>query len=80
MFCDEDALEIIAAAWELGVEPAALLAVAEVESNGQAFALIAGQREPLIRFEGHYFNRNLPQSKRAQPPGNKGLHRHARAP
>ncbi len=65
MFDEDTIKEIIAAARELGVEPAALLAVAEVESNGQAFALIAGQREPLIRFEGHYFNRNLPQSKRA---------------
>ena len=65
MFDERTIKEIMAAARELGVEPAALLAVAEVESNGQAFALIDGRREPLIRFEGHYFDRNLPQSKRA---------------
>ncbi|MFN3547717.1 MAG: N-acetylmuramidase domain-containing protein [Mesorhizobium sp.] len=51
------AIEKVAA--EAGVEEAALLAVAEVESGGRAFALVEGRREPLIRFEGHYFDRRL---------------------
>jgi len=42
-----------------GVEAPALLAVAEVESGGRAFAVVDGRREPLIRFEGHYFDRRL---------------------
>lgn len=52
-----EAIEKVAA--EVGVEAAALLAVAEVESGGCAFAVVGGRREPLIRFEGHYFDRRL---------------------
>jgi|GEM_PF-5668082 len=59
MFSTDIISEITAAANALNVEPAALLAVAEVESGGKAFALINGRREPLIRFEGHYFDRRL---------------------
>ena len=44
----------------LGVEPAALLAVAEIESGGHPFALVNGKPMPLIRWEGHYFYRLLP--------------------
>lgn len=44
--------------------PAALLAVAEVESGGRAFATIDGRRVPLIRIEGHYFYRLLTGGKR----------------
>ena len=51
---------------ELNVEPAALLAVAEVESGGKAHARIGGRDEPLIRFEGHYFHRLLAGSARAR--------------
>lgn len=47
------------------IEPEALLAVAEVESAGQIFARIDGRKEPLIRFEGHYFYRLLPTARRA---------------
>ena len=43
----------------LRVPPAALLAVAEVESGGRAHARVNGRDEPLIRFEGHYFHRRL---------------------
>jgi hypothetical protein len=49
---------------ETGAEAAALLAVVEVESGGQVFALIDGRKEPLIRFEGHYFDRLLTPKKR----------------
>jgi hypothetical protein len=65
MFTAETTAEITWAARDLDVEPAALLAVAEVESGGQAFALVAGRREPLIRFEGHYFDRRLSEESRA---------------
>ena len=40
-------------------EPAAILAVIEVESAGRIFARVDGRDEPLIRFEGHYFHRRL---------------------
>lgn len=51
--------EIGKVAQSLGIEAAALAAVAEVESGGRAFAIVEGRREPLIRFEGHYFDRRL---------------------
>lgn len=41
------------------LDPAAVLAVAEVESGGTAWAVVEGRREPLIRWEGHYFDRRL---------------------
>ncbi|RUM97503.1 N-acetylmuramidase family protein [Pseudaminobacter arsenicus] len=65
-FSTETIDEIASAAKALGVEPAALLAIAEVESGGKAFALVSGRREPLIRFEGHYFDRRLSAQKRQQ--------------
>lgn len=65
MFSDQVKNEIIATARAAGVEPAALLAVAEVESGGQVFAKVRGRNEPLIRFEGHYFHRLLAEEKRA---------------
>lgn len=66
MFDDDVVREIEAAAARTGMEPAALLAVAEVESGGRAFAMVGGRREPVIRFEGHYFDRRLPADKRAE--------------
>jgi N-acetylmuramidase/Putative peptidoglycan binding domain len=57
---------IISAAQKAGIEPAALLAVIEVESAGKFFALVNGRQEPLIRFEGHYFDRRLPDSAQQQ--------------
>ncbi len=49
---------------EHGLEPAALLAVCDVESGGRVFATVDGRNEPLIRFEGHYFDRRLSSAKR----------------
>jgi len=46
------------------IEPEALMAVVEVESNGKLGAKVNGRMEPLIRFEGHYFYRLLSNSKR----------------
>ena len=51
---------------DLGVEPAALLAVAEVESAGRAHARVNGRDEPLIRFEGHYMHRLTRGTKRSR--------------
>jgi hypothetical protein len=65
MFSKETIREIERAARQAGVEPAALLAIAEVESGGRVFATVDGRREPLVRFEGHYFDRMLDDGKRA---------------
>ncbi len=56
--------EIVAVAIESGIEPAALLAICKVESGGRVFAQIDGKLEPLIRFEGYYFDRRLAGAKR----------------
>lgn len=66
MFSRETAAEINKAATEFGIEGAALLAIAEIESGGQVFARIDGRKEPLIRFEGHYFDRRLSGERQAQ--------------
>lgn len=57
MFSQETIAEIENVARQNGIDPAALLAIAEVESGGKAFAYVGGRKEPLIRFEGHYFDR-----------------------
>lgn len=66
MFDAETRNEIETAAASLGIEPTALLAVVEVESGGRAFAMVGGRKEPLIRFEGHYFDRRLAGGALAQ--------------
>lgn len=69
MFDDATIAAAEAHAARLKIEPAALLAVAEVESGGKIFATVNGRDEPLIRWEGHYFDKRL-----------KGISReHARA-
>lgn len=69
MFKDATIREIVSVADRLDIEPAALLAVAEVESGGTVFARIGGRDEPLIRFEGHYFDKRLPMPKRMTARG-----------
>lgn len=59
MFARDVISEISRAAQGLDIEPAALLAVADLESGGVAFTTIDGRKEPLIRFEAHYFDRRL---------------------
>jgi len=66
MFSAEVKKEIEAVAREAGLEAAALLAIAEVESGGRAFAIVNGKHEPLIRFEGHYFDRFVEDGRRAE--------------
>lgn len=50
----------------LGIEEAALLAVVEIESAGRLFATVNGRQEPLIRWEGHYFDQRLGEKQRAK--------------
>lgn len=55
--------DIEAVARDLKIEPAALAAVAHVESGLKTHAMVDGRPEPLIRFEGHYFDRRLAGAK-----------------
>ncbi len=66
MFAQDTINEITDAAREAKLEPAALLAVAELESGGRAFAIVDGRKEPPIRFEGHYFDARLSPDDRAK--------------
>lgn len=66
MFDAETLRAVEALANDLNVKNAALLAVAEVESNGHVYAMVKGKREPLIRWEGHYFDQRLVGAKRDQ--------------
>lgn len=65
MFNTHVELEIRAVAAERGVEAAALLAVAEVESGGQALADVGGRPMPLILYEYHVFHRQLRPAARS---------------
>lgn len=60
--------EVLDAAREVeratGTPAAALVAIAIVETNARAFAPVGEGREPLIRFEGHVFDRRLSDDKR----------------
>lgn len=58
--------EVALAAGQLGAETAALAAVADVESGLRPHAIVDGRPEPLIRFEGHYFDRRLAGAARVQ--------------
>lgn len=66
MFSDEEREAIAEAAAMRRLEAAALMAVIEVESGGRTFAWVGGRREPLIRWEGHYFDRLCPPRARAR--------------
>ena len=65
MFDSQTVQAVITIAEEIGVPPAALMAVVEVESGGRVLADVNGRQEPLIRFEGHYFDRLLRGKARA---------------
>ncbi len=56
--------EVERVAMAMNLDPACLMAVVEVESGGRYFARVNGRKEPVIRFEGHYFYRLLPRAKR----------------
>ena len=51
---------------EYALNPAALMAVIEVESSGKVYATVNGKAEPLIRFEGHWFDRRLEGTAKAR--------------
>jgi hypothetical protein len=55
---------VVRAAAARNIDPAALMAVIDVESGSRIFARVDGRNEPLIRFEGHYFDRRLSPEKR----------------
>ena len=59
MFTASVIARIVETAKRINVPPAALLAVAEVESGGRALWDVEGKKLPAIRFEGHYFHRRL---------------------
>lgn len=63
MFNTATITKVKAIADDLGVEAAALLAVAEVESAGVSEWKVSGKNRPPIRFEGHYFYRKLKGDK-----------------
>jgi hypothetical protein len=48
----------------MDIEAAVLLAVVEIESDGVVAARVSGRDEPLIRWEGHYFDQRLTGAKR----------------
>lgn len=55
-----------------GFEAAALKAFIETESAGTVYATVDGKKEPLVRFEGHYFYRLCSPLVRSKAVG-KGL-------
>lgn len=66
MFTKQVIAKVTILARGLNVEPAALLAVAEVESAGAAIWRTKDGPKPAIRFEGHYFYRRLKGAKLKQ--------------
>ena len=64
MFDAKCIAKIAKMATRFDIEPEALQAIARVESGGRVFATINGKKEPLIRFEGHYFDRLLTGKQR----------------
>lgn len=66
MFDDAKISIILDTAAKAGLEAPSLLAIIELESAGRFHAEIRGKPEPLIRFEGHYFDRRLSGLKRIQ--------------
>ena len=65
MLDPETRAALIKVARAFDLDPAALAAVASVESDLVAHAMIDGRAEPLIRFEGHYFDRRLSAAAQA---------------
>lgn len=49
-----------------GIELPAGLAIISVESGGQTYTIVDGRAEPLIRWEGHYYDRLVDPAKREQ--------------
>lgn len=64
MFSANVVSQITKVADRYNIEPAALLAVVEVESAGTPFWTVNGTHRPAIRFEGHWFYKLLSGAKR----------------
>jgi hypothetical protein len=64
-FTSEIVRDITETAKALGIDVAALLAVAEVEGDGLAYADINGRAMPRIYWNAHYFYKLLPPALRA---------------
>ena len=65
MFSKSVINKVVKLADRVGAEPAALLAVADVESGGVPEWDVKGTKRPAIRFEGHYFYKRLKGDKLA---------------
>ena len=63
MFNRSTIAKVSVIAQKRNIEPAALLAVAEVESGGKPIWNVKGHSMPAMRFEGHYFYRLLKGNK-----------------
>ncbi len=66
MFDDTTLRAINTLAKEQDLDPTALLAVVEIESNGVPTAMVKGSPEPLVRWEGHYFDQRLTGEQRSR--------------
>ena len=66
MFDEATRRAVATIAARMQVDTNVLLAVAHVESAGKVFADVNGRREPVIRWEGHYFDRRLKNGKQAK--------------
>lgn len=64
MFDLNDIKELEKIAKRLKIETEVLLAITEVESNGVVSATVNGEKKPLIRWEGHYFDKLIPNELR----------------
>jgi hypothetical protein len=69
MFSAHVETEIRRVAADRGVEAAALLAIAEVESGGVALVAVDGRPMPPILYEYHVFHRQLPPAARPAAVG-----------
>ena len=69
MFGEVVEAEVRRVAEERGLEPAALLAIVDVESGGQALVEVGGRPMPLIQFEFHVFHRQLRPAARPAAVG-----------
>ena len=49
------------------LDPAVLAAIGQNESGGVVTTPVLGRDEPLIRFEGHYFDMRLSTGDQAKP-------------
>lgn len=63
-FSKNDITLIRESATKIGITTSVAMAVIAVESGGVTHTMIGGKARPLIRWEGHYFDRLVPAEKR----------------